>query len=77
MVVVWMRKGVDGESERCVLSSASVSVDSEGQRVKASLLGDVVVVRPRRMDDAVWKIGGSPVLLRLVELSTVSAIYPS
>jgi len=41
----------------------------------AELNGDIVVVKPQALDAALWKLGGAAVVLRLVELASVSSTY--
>lgn len=41
-------------------------------RSSASLIADVFVVKTESLDDALWKIGGAAVSLRLVQLASVS-----
>jgi hypothetical protein len=67
------RKGV----ERFVFSSALGPLGDTAGCVKAVLRGDITVVQPQRLDDVIWKIGGSAVALRLVELSSVCISPPS
>ena len=58
---------------RHVTSLASWGASGDPRRRStAAIRGDVVVVQPQMLDDTIWKIGGSAVTLRLIELSNVN-----
>lgn len=65
-------QSTEGDNQQAVVSNSSIRL--ERPRDKATVTGDVIVVRPQCLDIALWKIGGAAVVLRLVELAMVSAV---
>lgn len=49
-----------------------ISNSSMAKRARIEIVGDVFAMKQESLDLALWKIGGAPIMLRLVEVASVS-----
>lgn len=70
--VIDEENGVISSNNVCVHNG--VSSTAAATRGEIEVVGDVFPVNQSSLDVALWKVGGAPVVLRLVELASVSHI---